>query len=193
LRGRVARLLKWAVVLSGGIVLAVFAASRLAESDGHPRLQVGEGQPSAAPPSAIDSPNATPSEVPVCSWPTTPKVWVRIFSPAPAATVESPVLFHLRTVRPAGCDATYLVAVDGIPYQFLGLSEGSQPGPRNPEPSRPLPRRDVKFACISTRDFYGSLDLPPGHHVLRVLYQCPQGTSVPRTVPAAVMFSVVDK
>ena len=126
-----------------------------------------------------------------CSRPGTQSVRVRVVSPAEAAIVTSPVLVHLQVVEPPGCDATYHVTVDGIPFQPLDEMGVRAPfTARNPEPTRPLRKADWEFACVSTTYAYLAIEVPPGRHILRV-GSCPQGTGVPATEPVAVGFRVI--
>lgn len=139
---------------------------------------------------ALVSPAPRANAQPLCSYPQVKRIEVDVRSPVEGETAGSPVLFHLRAKRPKRCGPTFHVTVNGVPYQFLGGSAGTSPlTADNPEKSRSLPRRNRFRGCISAREFFGSLKLPPGSHLLRV-DGCPQGTAVPQTVPAEVSFSV---
>jgi hypothetical protein len=129
-----------------------------------------------------------------CSYPDPKETRVRVLSPRVASVVESPLLVHLLTVEPLGCDATYWLSVDGTPYLQLGPRSQARPlGPRNPQMSRPLPKPMWPQACVSGTYNYVLFNLQPGYHVLRVNGGCPQGTQVPLNAPTRVRLEVASK
>lgn len=121
----------------------------------------------------------------ICSTPEIPKVRVAIVEPEEGETVHNPIRFRVKVVKPRGCDATYAVFVDDVPYQTTGprpqnsLKKNSR---SNPSYFRPRPNIDVNFSCISTGEHFGVLRVEPGKHVFRLLHRCSGGTSVPQTV-----------
>ena len=129
-----------------------------------------------------------------CSFPQDRVDHVRVLSPSPGSAVTRPVLLHLRPVDPPFCTPTYMVTVDGFPYAFLGrlCSDGFLGNDaEHPSCSRRLPRRPHGLPpCISTGNFFATLRLRPGRHVLRVTDACPQGTAVPRVRNVRVDFVV---
>lgn len=124
-----------------------------------------------------------------CSFPKVERVKAEIVSPQPEGVVHAPVPFHLRSADPPHCDVTFKVTVDGVLYRFLGTSDLSEGTAANPHPARRLSKQRAEFACISAKEFFGSIPLSPGAHRLRIT-GCSGGTAVPKTVPADVSFSV---
>jgi hypothetical protein len=128
----------------------------------------------------------------ICSRPLIKTVRVEVLQPDEGQTVNSPVLVHLLVADPPGCDATYHVRVDGIPYMPLGQSAGQPPFTRtNPDKTQPVGKSASENACVSGVDHYLSITLPPGPHSLTV-GGCPQGTAVPLTLPVTVRFRVAE-
>lgn len=122
-----------------------------------------------------------------CSRPKVETVDVAILSPKPGERTRSPVAIHLRTSE--GCDATFLISIDGRAYLFEG--DPSTPlAPFDPVSGTPLPRANRRHGCFSTAEFWGLVELPPGPHRLHVESVCPQGTAVPATIPRSVKFLV---
>lgn len=114
-----------------------------------------------------------------CDAPDTPEVHPYIVSPAPAATV-SPLRLHVRVAD--GCDATFVVLVDGRPWAFR--SDPTVPtSPSHPSRGRPA---GLNSACMSASEFWGTLELVPGEHTIRIENRCGAGTDVPHTVPDEV-------
>ena len=115
------------------------------------------------------------------------KVRVVVTSPKEGEKVSSLVHFRIRKVLPAGCDATFYVSVDGVPYQFTGELVKDDAARETTK----LRKGFGRFACISTTSVHGVLDVAPGAHTLRVSDdQCSMGSEVPRTVPVEIDFYV---
>ena len=144
----------------------------------------------ACPGSGIGPKKGAPAPAPptrVCSVHQIPKVRVVVASPKKGEKASSPVHFRIRKVLPAGCDATFYVTVDGVPYQFTGGRVENDAARETTKLRKGLGR----FACISTTSFHGLLDVAPGVHTLRVSDdQCSMGSEVPRTVPVEIDFYV---
>jgi hypothetical protein len=123
------------------------------------------------------------------------EVGVRIVEPRPRARVSSPVVMHLVVDDPVGCDATYFVTIDDIPYQQVYYSGQGDPTtgehPLHGRPRPQLPRHRWTDMCITSVFYdYWSFRLPSGEHTIRINGGCPQGTDVPNTRPTEVTFSV---
>lgn len=126
-----------------------------------------------------------------CSIPETSRTKIRVLEPSDGSIVADQVLIHLLVVEPLGCDATYWISVDGTPYVLVPRDPARPPvSAHNPQLGEPIPRNQWAQSCVSGVYDYILLKLEPGEHVVRVNGGCPQGTAVPRTIPAEVRFTV---
>jgi hypothetical protein len=123
-----------------------------------------------------------------CSTPDTPQVAVEILDPANGEVVSSPVRVHLLVTEPLGCEASYYLSVDGVPYapQEGGAGAGT---PGQPLPYAPFEGGTPAEACITNAFTYVSLDLETGAHSLDVNAGCERGNDPP-TVPTSTSFVV---
>ena len=126
-----------------------------------------------------------------CSALEAPQVGVTILEPEAGQVLPSPVVVHLLVTEPLGCDATYYLSVDGIPYA-QDEGEGGKGTPSSPFSYRPQPQGDFTDACVSNVFSYVALELDPGTHSVQVNGGCSTGTAAPDTIPTSVTFTVED-
>jgi hypothetical protein len=126
-----------------------------------------------------------------------PTIHVAIRAPAPGSRVRSPIVAHLLTDRPLGCDSEYYIRVDGRLYEgrSVGGSATVMPPPEtrgHPLAGRPaLGTADQKLAdCFGGPYHYVRIALPPGRHTISIAGGCAHGTEVPQPVRTSVSFTV---
>lgn len=105
---------------------------------------------------------------------------VEILEPEPGTSTKSPLVAHLLTTEPLGCQADYYLTVDGVPFRPRG-SQGGGGTPDEPVPFRPMRKGDPTDACVSGVFGYVELDVSPGLHTVQVNGGCPQGTPTSTT------------